>query len=124
MRKLLGNKKIVEVAYDLFSLVAVIGLNKLVTDHNFEQEHCPRCNREGEVRTSTSNAGCYRWWCRLCGIIWVTEGSPMDIANQIILSNTPDHEPDINQGIIDSIVAHDFKQTSLKIIQSIPPVKK
>ncbi len=52
---------------------------------NFEQEYC-RCGRLGEFVEMNNY---YRWRCRNCGVSWVTERSPMDVANEIVYHNDP-----------------------------------
>jgi len=54
----------------------------------FEQEVCDRHNVPVFADlVFTSLCGTYRWRCPLCGLGWVTEGSPMDIANEIAFAN-------------------------------------
>ena len=54
----------------------------------FQQEFCERHGEPIEA-TLTFNPVCgtFRWRCPKCGIGWVTEGSAMDVANEIAFAN-------------------------------------
>ena len=50
----------------------------------FKQETCGICNKPAKLRMRQHN-GTYYWNC--CGQSFVVVGSPMDVANQIIMRN-------------------------------------
>jgi len=52
----------------------------------FRQEICDTCKKPAKLRCREN--GTYAWNC--CGRSFVVVGSPMDVANQIIMRNRKD----------------------------------
>lgn len=52
----------------------------------FEQEMCWHCKKLGILVVNPEN-GLYRWRCPQGGLSWVTEGSVMGVANEIIYAD-------------------------------------
>jgi len=72
----------------------VVGLNRRDAERaeQFEQEVCSHCGKNGAL--TLSNIGEYVWRCPSGGYSWVTVGSVMDVANELVWANRKPEEID------------------------------
>jgi hypothetical protein len=71
-----------------------VGLNRRDAERpeQFEQEACSHCGKNGVL--VHCDTGEYVWRCPNGGYSWVTVGSVMDVANEIVWANRKPEEID------------------------------